>query len=180
MSHSTLLSTVRLSLDPFHREKIRLIDAEDFEGVKTRAQKTLQQKGLLVFPEFLEEGVLALKQYYCVALLDPLNEHAVSAAIDDFWHPHILDTRGYMSFCDRIFGHYIHHSPLDHRQVNEVSHVGRLYRHTSRIYREMFSYINDDFYPVDVIDVDLVCKHYEVENEKVRARALFEKAALVA
>ncbi len=180
MSHRTLLSTVRFSLNPLHQNKVNLIDAEDFENVKTRTQKTLQQRGILVFPEFLEEGVLALKQYYCVALLDPLNEHAVSSAIDDFWHAHIIDTRKYVSFCDDVFGQYIHHSPLDHEQVDEVSRVGRLYQHTSRVYREMFSYINDKFYPAKVADVDLVCKHYEVENAAIRACALFEKAALAA
>lgn len=34
-----------------------------------------------------------------------------SQEVDDFWHQHILDTRKYGEDCDRVFGHYIHHTP---------------------------------------------------------------------
>lgn len=31
--------------------------------------------------------------------------------IDEFWHNHILHTREYMTDCDHVFGHYLHHAP---------------------------------------------------------------------
>jgi hypothetical protein len=34
-----------------------------------------------------------------------------SRAIDDVWHQFILFTVEYHQFCDRFFGHYMHHSP---------------------------------------------------------------------
>ena len=34
-----------------------------------------------------------------------------SRAVDIAWHEMILFTREYHAFCDRAFGHYLHHSP---------------------------------------------------------------------
>ena len=34
-----------------------------------------------------------------------------SRAVDVAWHEMILMTRAYHAFCDRAFGHYLHHSP---------------------------------------------------------------------
>jgi hypothetical protein len=34
-----------------------------------------------------------------------------SRAVDVAWHEMILMTREYHAFCDRAFGHYLHHSP---------------------------------------------------------------------
>jgi hypothetical protein len=34
-----------------------------------------------------------------------------SKAVDIAWHEMILMTRAYHAFCDRAFGHYLHHSP---------------------------------------------------------------------
>ncbi len=34
-----------------------------------------------------------------------------SQEVDEFWHQHILDTRRYREDCDRVFGHYIDHTP---------------------------------------------------------------------
>jgi hypothetical protein len=31
--------------------------------------------------------------------------------VDEFWHQHILDTRKYREDCQKIFGHYVDHTP---------------------------------------------------------------------
>ena len=31
--------------------------------------------------------------------------------VDEFWHRHILDTRNYREDCDKVFGHYMDHTP---------------------------------------------------------------------
>jgi hypothetical protein len=36
---------------------------------------------------------------------------AISRAIDDMWHMHILDTIKYHDDCDKLFGYYLHHYP---------------------------------------------------------------------
>lgn len=173
-----LLSTVRLSLTPFHYERLRMIDEADYSGVRRKVREELEKQGVEVTEEYLDEGLLALKQYYAVALLDPCNEHAVSDNIDPFWHAHILHTREYVAFCERVYGQFIHHDPLNHADDEQVAQVARLYEHTSQVYRRMFSYINDEFYPTDVPEYRLVCKHYEVNAEIVRANALLPKVEM--
>jgi hypothetical protein len=31
--------------------------------------------------------------------------------VDQFWHQHILDTRKYRDDCEKVFGHYVDHTP---------------------------------------------------------------------
>src|SRR3569832_2225713 len=107
----TLVSTIRCPVDAFHWAKIALIDQEDYAGVIRKAAEDLGKAGPTVTSSYCEEGILALKQYFAVALLDPKNEHAVSDAIDPFWHAHILHTRRYAAFCQDVYGQFIHHAP---------------------------------------------------------------------
>lgn len=169
----TLASTIKLELDSFHRERVAQIDDEDFSGVERKVREELAKQGIIATPEFLEEGILALKQYYAVALFDPNNQHAVSDVIDPFWHAHILHTKQYMAFGERVFGQYIHHTPLNHADRDEVARVAQLYTYTAEVYRDMFSYVNPDFYPVNLPDVRLICFHNKVYAEAVASRALF-------
>lgn len=37
-----------------------------------------------------------------------------SDPVDEFWHAHILHTEQYAAFCERNFGYFVHHRPLDH------------------------------------------------------------------
>ncbi len=32
--------------------------------------------------------------------------------VDEFWHKFLIFTRQYQNFCDKHFGHFIHHEPL--------------------------------------------------------------------
>jgi hypothetical protein len=36
---------------------------------------------------------------------------AISRAIDEMWHMHILDTIKYHDDCEKLFGYYLHHYP---------------------------------------------------------------------
>lgn len=172
----TLASTIKLDLTPFHTERVARIDAEDFSVVVRKVREQMVELGEPVSGAFLDEGVLALKQYYVVALLDPKNQHAVSDAIDPFWHFHILDTKNYFTFGEEVFGQYIHHTPLDHGDAAEVARVRDLYNYTARIYGELFGYINPAFYPAELTDERLICFHNKVEAPEVNGRALFAVA----
>ncbi len=107
--------------------------------------------------EYIEEGILALKQYYAGGVLDSRNQHAVSDEIDPFWHAHILHTQQYASFCDRVFGEFLHHVPLNHAHTDQVEYVGGLYRYTAMLYRTVYSYLNPAFYPENPPDIRLCC-----------------------
>jgi hypothetical protein len=168
----TLVSTIAPPVSPFHAERLAIIDGEDYSGVERKVREGLGKQGITVVQDFLDEGVLALKQYYAVALLDPTAEHAVSDAIDPFWHAHILHTRQYISFGDRVFGQYVQHEPLNHADEARVRHVAGLYAYTGRVYRRLFTYINEAFYPNVMPDARLLCSHGEVVAQSVREQGL--------
>jgi len=172
----TLMSTLKdIPLSPLHRERLELIDNHDFTGVKRKMRADAAEH---LSEGYLEEGILALKQYYAVALLDPKNEHAVADRVDPFWHPHILHTRQYTLFCEQVFGQYIHHEPLDRTDAVARAAVARRYKHSSRVYDRLFRYINRKFFPRNMPDIKLVCTHYEVHTPEIREVALFQGADL--
>jgi hypothetical protein len=176
----TLLSTVVIPVSPFQRQRLERIDAEDFGPVVRKTREELAKQGITLTTADAEEGVLALKQYYAVALLDPLNRHAVSDVIDTFWHAHILHTKQYVAFCHDIVGNYIHHEPLDHADTAKVREVASLYAYTAQVYATMFSYVNREFYPRQMPDIRMVCLHQQVTNGEVRSHARFPAVPIAA
>jgi hypothetical protein len=58
-------------------------------------------------------GALEGLRAWYLACLDARGETLgmPSRAVDVAWHEMILMTRTYHAFCDRAFGHYLHHSP---------------------------------------------------------------------
>lgn len=158
----SLVSTIAIHVPAFHQERLALIDAEDYSGVDWKVREELSKQGHEVSDPYIKEGLLALKQYYAVALLDSRNEHAVSDEIDPFWHAHILHTRLYHAFGERVFGQYIHHEPLKHARHGDVDHVAALYAYTARIYTEIFNYTNPLFYPAVQPRGRLCCVHCPV------------------
>ena len=173
---SEFLDSIKLDLSPFHLERLRLIDTFDYSPA---LQKVSRDKGGLT-PAYLRQGELALKQYYAVALLDPLNEHAVSKLVDPFWHCHVLFTKEYVRFCGTIFGGYIHHAPLDPSDENEVSSVGKLYDYTLKTYKKIFKQIDPEWWPEVAKNdpqfaIQIVCKHMLVQDADIVANALFKR-----
>jgi hypothetical protein len=117
--------------------------------------------------------------YYIVALLDPLNEHAVSRLVDPFWHAHILHTEEYINFCDLIFKQYIQHKPLDEDDKIEVDLISNLYYHTLDVYNKIFKKVDSEWWP-DVrtqnqggIQRPQVCRHMYIYDAEIRSQALF-------
>jgi len=168
----SFLGSIRLPLSGFHRERVRLIDDFDYTKVAEKTRKELHERGIEVDREYLHGGIHALKQYCAVALLDPLNMHAVSERVDPFWHSHIIFTRDYAAFCERIYGQYIHHQPLDESNDEEVRKLRVLYRYTHGIYRQMFSHVDEFWWPQPEI-ARMICYHYKVTDLEVVKEALF-------
>jgi hypothetical protein len=173
---SLFVESIKLELDPFHAKKIDQIDQFDYSNV---LEKVDMDSGGLT-EDYLAEGALALKQYYAVALLDPLNEHAVSKYVDPFWHTHILFTKEYCRFCKEIFGGYIHHQPLDPTNEKEIIRVKRLYDATLNVYDKIFSSYDSSWWPrispstgQTVLAKKIVCLHMLVEDPAIMKFALF-------
>lgn len=170
-----LLSLIKLKVSDFHAEKIRLIDEFDYSNIRWKVR---QELGSFVSEEYLDEGIENLKKYYVVALLDPLNEHAVSARVDPFWHVHILFTRDYISFCSSVFNQFIHHEPLNEADELEVQRIIGLYAYTQDIYTEMF--INHDIVwwpPIASEDFKCICRHGRINDALTKTHALFKLVA---
>jgi hypothetical protein len=169
------------TVSDFHMEKIRVIDLHNFEPVKKKLKKDAAKSGVHLSDAEVERGVLSLKQYYAIALLDPLNEHAVSDKVDVYWHTHMLFSEEYSSMCQEVVGGFMHHRPLDHEDKEELQKVRQLYGYTQECYRKFFNLLDTDFNPSEVEDERLICTHFgsSVQNPRygldVIANALLPK-----
>ncbi len=61
--------------------------------------------------------------------------------IDEMWHNHILFTRKYHEDCQRIFGHYFHHSPSGDEAPNHE------FAETMKLYMQQFGEVPQEVCP---------------------------------
>jgi len=110
-----------LGLDKkFHyiSDKVANIENEELEFVIQRMvvrenmEEVLARKLRLEFLSFASLGWVTGK------ILSP------SPLVDEFWHAFILFTDEYMEFCNKHFGHYLHHRPQDHSKIKTVRDSG--------------------------------------------------------
>ena len=92
LMNKNIIDSIKVDLQPLHLEKIKKIDEFDF----SKKSKRVAKETGIHDKEYLNQGIHNLKRYYIVALLDPLNEHAVSETVDPFWHAHVLHTKDYI------------------------------------------------------------------------------------
>lgn len=176
-----LIESIKLNLSDFHIDRVNQIDSFDYSRIAKKVN--LEVHGLT--SKYLMEGIENLKRYYVVALLDPLNEHAVSNFVDRFWHAHIIHTKEYMEFCNSVFGQYIHHKPLDLDDPKETSEVYTLYDYTNTIYTQMFKTVDEHWWPNSKthnfghVAGPAVCRHHFVTNDEIRGKALFARSAFM-
>ena len=159
---SNVLSLIYSLKTPVHPEQLKRlthIDGEDYSHICEKVQEHLEIVRVSLSANFLERGVFALKQYYAVALLDPANAHALSRALDPFWHFHVLRTEQYTEFCSRVVGEYMHHRPLERGNVEHIRVMRRLYDYTFEVISKLFSEVDKEFWPEELSDSDLICWH---------------------
>jgi hypothetical protein len=137
-----LIDNIAVEIDDFHRSRIEIIDNFDYSKVKAKVANDLGG----VTEAYIQDGIENLKLYYVVALLDPLNAHAVSRAVDPFWHAHVLCTREYGRFCREVYDQYVHHEPLDEDNQDEVAKVAELYAYTRDQYGKIFKTTSSEWW----------------------------------
>lgn len=168
MSEIGLTMLAKSVIQLVHREiatRLFWIEIEDYEPVKRKVREELQAFGEFCDDEYLNRGIEALKQYYAIVLLDPANMHALAVPLDPFWHAHILHTRQYVEFSEKVFGQYIHHNPLDKSDKEELGKVRDLYSYTLDCMPKLFRSIDRQFWPEGTSDDILVCAHLNVSPE---------------
>lgn len=159
----SILSGLKVSVGAEHRRRLAIIDDEDYSGVIRKTREILEVgRQSPVSDQYLKKGVLALKQYYAIALLDPANGHAISAAVDPFWHAHLLHSRQYATFCDKAVGEFMHHIPLDRSNEAQMENIRVLYGYTIEVLNKIFlpSEIDRNFWPPGIMDLHLICWHF--------------------
>ncbi len=171
MTSLSLVKTIKPELyerlDPKVKVALEAIDTENFEPVAKKLREEFLKQGIKAGDDYLSRGFLALKQYYAIAVIDPVNMHAVSDVIDPFWHTHILFTANYSALSQKMLGHYMHHHPLDHDDEESVGFVGELYQYTVEMYEKVFMHYDEEFMPSQLTDHRLVCIHYNCEDSTV-------------
>ena len=171
-----LENQIKIKLTEFHKIRIEQIDNFDYSNL---VWKMKQENGMS--EDYINKGIENLKRYYVVALLDPLNEHAVSELVDPFWHTHILFTKEYNKFCKDIFKGYIHHTPLNQSDASEVEKVSKLYEYTIETYNNIFYEVDKKWWPKLGENAELktivrpVCLHMLIHDHKIQENALFQK-----
>ena len=156
----SLLDSLVVNVHEEHGRRLEVIDKEDYSGIVWKVREFyVAEHGHEPTQQYLESGVYGLKQYYAVALLDPLNAHAVSAKIDPFWHAHILHTQQYVDFCEKVMGRYVHHVPLDSDNARQVENIGILYNYTIEVVENLFGVTDEENWPTSGVDFHLICFH---------------------
>ncbi|MEK7552247.1 MAG: hypothetical protein AAB534_02410 [Patescibacteria group bacterium] len=154
-----LMDGVKVPLTTTQMRSLEIIDGWDFSSERRKTQKDMITIGQDPTEGFLDRGIFALRKYHAIAVLDPLNGHAISDVLDPFWHSQILHTEPYVRFCNEVLGQYMHHYPLDHLDVPEVGRVGRLYEYTIEIHQRIFGGNDEEFYPSSVVQDRVICYH---------------------
>lgn len=148
----SILNQISVKYDNRYRKRIDAIDNFNYRPVMKKVAKDFD-----VHKRYVEEGIENLKRYYIVALLDAKNPHAVSRAVDPFWHTHVLFSREYVKFCNDVFGAYVHHIPLDHDDAKEVKKVRLIYDYTIAKHKEIFHDVDDAWWPLSSAPGALIC-----------------------
>jgi hypothetical protein len=114
----------------------KLRDIEAFDMV--RQKRALAEKKWNA--NYLDLMERELKRFLSLRLLFPAPKHpfAPSRAVDAAWHVFILDTRRYTSFCQGIFGTYVHHEPEDTSSATLARNAGLIFGFTKDCLRQAY------------------------------------------
>ncbi|MBY0310176.1 hypothetical protein K2Q16_03475 [Patescibacteria group bacterium] len=128
--------------------RLKQLEAEDLLSVVRFTHRKMARHGEVpVLSE--EEAVAALRQYYALPILEyPRQQFAISSIVDTYWHTHVLDTRGWRDFCQRVYGRMMHHVPLDPDNYPDFARVRALYIETRTMLTDHFGeQVSDRAYP---------------------------------
>ena len=134
-------------------QAMQYIDNWDFSKIKKKVQKDLHG----IASTYLDSGIDNLKRYYALAAIEPEGDHAVSQPVDPFWHAHILFSQDYVDFCDKAFGIYLHHVPLDTADSKAVANIRDVYERTLASHTSYFDEVDEAWWPASDAPNALQC-----------------------
>ena len=163
-----LIDSIQIPVGYEHYWRLKAIDNHDFTEVKRKVAQETGNKDAA----YLDKGILYLKRYYAMLVLDPLNPATMSLPVDPFWHFHTLFTHQYIAFSNHVFGEYVHHIPLLEDDAFAVQAVSALYEAMVKKQHLIFKDVDPTFVPADPAK-GRCCTPSILANPTLRADALF-------
>ncbi len=114
----------------------RLVAALDLSAVNARMMT--MRDGPHWTKEQADLVEVRYRRFLQMAMLYPGMSLAPAHDIDLFWHEHILNTRAYISDCQTLFGHYLHHDAGFGAADDEIEAKLAYDSKTASIYFELF------------------------------------------
>lgn len=109
----------------------------DLEMVKMKLMDT--EEGLGWTAEQCEIAEVEYKRFLHLNKKFPDFAIVPHKTMDLMWHQHILDTRAYISDCDKVFGEYFHHFPyFGIRSEDDKQDLTNAFDETQNIYANEF------------------------------------------
>lgn len=160
----SIMDKIKLPLSAVQAERIRSIESEDLHFVEENVRKELPT----IAHSDASVGIIELKKYYTLCVLDPINMKGVSRTVDPFWHSHILHTSEYRAFCERVFGAFLDHEPLNPKSLARVRRVRKAYSRTREVMAKVFGTVNEFIWPSLKSDSSAaVCVHYSYRDPRL-------------
>lgn len=108
-----------------------------------------------------KHALAACKQYRDFIFLRKKYGHQYelppSVEMDEVWHAHVLHTKDYFTFCDTIFGEYLHHNPHLEGGTYTLKDLQQLFeKETDRLYLKEFG---DHIYAIRPPSVKEIVAH---------------------
>lgn len=156
----SLMGQVQPWIGVLARQSLERLDQEDFSQIIRITHLKFNEAGKKTRLTD-EEAVVSLKQYYALPLLFPeRKELAVSSIVDDYWHNHVLDTKGYRRFCDSVYGRFMDHVLLDKTDHDALQHVTALYGDTREMLQKAFGqHVLEKAYPLKATADVVICTY---------------------
>jgi hypothetical protein len=102
---------------------MEVINGLDFDSIQKRLEKKLDLDS-----ESVRECCQEYRKFLFLIHSYPEVQVVPGPLIDEVWHDHILHTKKYLEDCKRVFGKYIHHSPSESDEGEDISQTLILYR----------------------------------------------------
>jgi ubiquinone/menaquinone biosynthesis C-methylase UbiE len=107
----------------FKMQKVLQRYADDFQASLADAQRLERE----------------LKRYLILRALYPRKRYPMAGPVDGLWHTFLLFTRLYARFCNRVAGQFLHHTPADIENRQELRRFKKDYANLWKDYPRVFA-----------------------------------------
>jgi hypothetical protein len=132
-----MLAIVSTSPFPTLEDALEHLKSIDLSMVKKKLMDEVEGQGWN--QDYVDNVEKRYLRYLCMIYLDQERTFVPTKDIDLFWHQHIIDTRAYARDCQRVFGHFIHHSPyFGMRGEEDANDLLLCFENTKVFYKSLF------------------------------------------